>query len=453
MKNNISIHIPTPCHENWDAMTPQQQGRFCQSCAKTVVDFTAMTDNEVLNYFTKASGNTCGRFTANQLQRPLQSIQPQKPKAWWIAAMMPLLLLFKKAEAQKKDSTGNVIKMDESVMGLGEVVVVGAFSRRNSTDYWQVPDDGTGPVPETPKDNKNTYKTTLTVTRKKGDDGYSISGRVVERRDGSALPFVTVAVKGSKTATLTDAQGYFTIKDSTKADHAVLTFSYVGFENAEAYVRVKDAIGNTAAIQHTIKGKVVEAGTNNPMLSASIQLKGSRIGTTTNADGSYVLQFTNKSKITSLVFSAVGYQTVEVPLRQYNIPDTIKLDTVLMYVSAPSFKEMVVVGYGTVCKKPKKIDTIPTIIRKVFKQDVFKAYPNPAPRGSLVNIEVKKPGTYQVQLFSNSGNLVAAKPFDVDNNTTQLSFDIPSNLTAGMYYIKLVDVKKKKEYTDKIVVQ
>src|SRR3569833_2484292 len=100
----LSIHIPTPCHEDWQQMTPVDRGRFCQSCAKLVVDFTTMIDQEILNYISKASGGICGRFANDQLQRPLQPIQKEKKKAWLIAAMMPLLLLFEKAGAQKKDA-------------------------------------------------------------------------------------------------------------------------------------------------------------------------------------------------------------------------------------------------------------------------------------------------------------------------------------------------------------
>jgi hypothetical protein len=36
------LQIPNPCHESWDAMTPNHQGRHCASCDKTVVDVTAM---------------------------------------------------------------------------------------------------------------------------------------------------------------------------------------------------------------------------------------------------------------------------------------------------------------------------------------------------------------------------------------------------------------------------
>jgi hypothetical protein len=64
------ITIPTPCHEDWNNMTPKGQGRHCGSCAKTVVDFTAWQPQDILLHF-KSNKNVCGRFTENQLNDPI----------------------------------------------------------------------------------------------------------------------------------------------------------------------------------------------------------------------------------------------------------------------------------------------------------------------------------------------------------------------------------------------
>ena len=45
-----ALHIADPCHESWDAMTPNRQGRHCASCDKTVVDVTAMAPTEARTY-------------------------------------------------------------------------------------------------------------------------------------------------------------------------------------------------------------------------------------------------------------------------------------------------------------------------------------------------------------------------------------------------------------------
>lgn len=64
----MKISIPEPCNENWGAMTPNEQGRFCQSCQKTVVDFTNWSTTDIQNYFTRHYGQkVCGRFKNEQL--------------------------------------------------------------------------------------------------------------------------------------------------------------------------------------------------------------------------------------------------------------------------------------------------------------------------------------------------------------------------------------------------
>lgn len=59
----MKIHIPEPCHENWDKMTPEENGRFCLTCSKVVVDFTQMSMEEIQNYFINhADREICGTF-------------------------------------------------------------------------------------------------------------------------------------------------------------------------------------------------------------------------------------------------------------------------------------------------------------------------------------------------------------------------------------------------------
>lgn len=61
-------HISNPCHENWDAMTPQSGGRHCDECDKTVIDFTGLTNDEISTYLTQHAGEKiCGRFSSDQL--------------------------------------------------------------------------------------------------------------------------------------------------------------------------------------------------------------------------------------------------------------------------------------------------------------------------------------------------------------------------------------------------
>lgn len=68
MERNYKITIPKPCSESWDKMTPNENGRFCMSCAKTVIDFTEMLPEEVQHFFIQNKNkDICGRFKKSQL--------------------------------------------------------------------------------------------------------------------------------------------------------------------------------------------------------------------------------------------------------------------------------------------------------------------------------------------------------------------------------------------------
>ncbi len=73
----MKIHISEPCHEKWDTMSPNDKGRHCKLCSKTVVDFTQMTDYGISMYF-KNNSNVCGKFYDFQLNREINEPKDTK---------------------------------------------------------------------------------------------------------------------------------------------------------------------------------------------------------------------------------------------------------------------------------------------------------------------------------------------------------------------------------------
>ena len=68
MERMYKIAMPKPCSKNWDEMTPKENGRFCLSCSKSVIDFTTMLPDEVQHFFIQNQNkNICGRFRKSQL--------------------------------------------------------------------------------------------------------------------------------------------------------------------------------------------------------------------------------------------------------------------------------------------------------------------------------------------------------------------------------------------------
>lgn len=76
----MRIAIENPCHEDWQGMPPEAQGRFCSACEKTVIDFSVMSDAEILHYFSQPrTEKVCGRFRSEQLSNGEEkAIEPIK---------------------------------------------------------------------------------------------------------------------------------------------------------------------------------------------------------------------------------------------------------------------------------------------------------------------------------------------------------------------------------------
>lgn len=99
---SLTIQISQPCHERWAAMQPNEQGRFCASCQKTVVDYTNLSDQELVRLLAKSSKTSCGRFYNEQLNRPLAASNPVTTSVWrqWFGLLTMSLFGWQTARAQ-----------------------------------------------------------------------------------------------------------------------------------------------------------------------------------------------------------------------------------------------------------------------------------------------------------------------------------------------------------------
>lgn len=68
MEKYYSLRIPSPCLEDWNLMSPSEKGRFCNSCAKTVIDFTTMSQDDIQDFLINNQGKKiCGHVKQSQL--------------------------------------------------------------------------------------------------------------------------------------------------------------------------------------------------------------------------------------------------------------------------------------------------------------------------------------------------------------------------------------------------
>jgi hypothetical protein len=95
MKN---INIPKPCSEDWNEMTPNEKGAFCQKCAKDVYDFTGKSPDEIRQVLTLNMANpVCMRIQPKQLDQlndDFSAWKIQNKRSYERAWIFTLLVVF-----------------------------------------------------------------------------------------------------------------------------------------------------------------------------------------------------------------------------------------------------------------------------------------------------------------------------------------------------------------------
>ena len=184
---SIHLRIPKPCHENWDSMQPNKEGRHCMACRKTVVDFSNMTDREILDYISNASGEVCGRVDSVQLTRGLNENKTRKRFSFlYIWNLLIVLFVF-----------------------AGKTKAQGAIRYQRLVTVKKCP----------PK-----------IVEDTGQNLRSVSGIIKNAMTNEPIPFASVMVEGSQHGTSADTAGKFTLL--VPAYETTLAISSLGFETA-----------------------------------------------------------------------------------------------------------------------------------------------------------------------------------------------------------------------------
>lgn len=104
--------------------------------------------------------------------------------------------------------------------------------------------------------------------------------------------------------------------------------------------------------QMKITGKVTSSADNQPVIGASVLVKGTTNGTATDFDGNYTLNNVPSNAVIS--FSNLGYKSQEIPVKGRSIIN------IIVEEETEALDEVVVVGYGVV-KKSDLTSSISTI--------------------------------------------------------------------------------------------
>ena len=193
--NTLSVQISTPCLEKWSGIKSAGGGGFCGSCQKTVMDFAIMTDAEVISAMSQRKEGVCGRFRAEQLNRPLRGCSPvsRTPQRFW-SLLTAGLLGWYTTPAQVNAPEIKTTKSSAETAGCQQT---------------SIPSPLIASV----------------------DSSRIITGRVVAGSDKNNLPNVSVLMQGVSQGVATDTTGHFqlVIPIDYALDSVMITVSYLGF--------------------------------------------------------------------------------------------------------------------------------------------------------------------------------------------------------------------------------
>ena len=170
----LHLDISRPCQENWHRMSSVAQGRFCQSCAKTVVDFSVMSDAEIFRYFNeRREGEVCGRLHTGQLNVDIFPGLTHKSRIsrYWNYLLAMFLFFIRSGPAKAQ---GNISKVDVSLFVSDSAKGLALKGHCN------------------------------TITSKKVD----LKGKVVDEK-GDPVPYANILVKGTNMGVPADVYGNF----------------------------------------------------------------------------------------------------------------------------------------------------------------------------------------------------------------------------------------------------
>ena len=180
----------------------------------------------------------------------------------------------------------------------------------------------------------------------------------------------------------------------------------------------KDPAPSPVSIE--VRGIVISDSTGQPLVGASVKLKGTSIGTYTDANGNFVLQVPDEGSV--LIISSIGYDPREIKVTKVG---TIRVS---LKVVAVKLTDIVVVGYTTQ-EKRKLTSAVVTVSGEEITKRVATD-PTSLLQGQLPGLSVvqnsAEPGNEEIQL-----RIRGLGPFSTAGTNPLIIVDgLPGNLSV-----------------------
>lgn len=123
-------------------------------------------------------------------------------------------------------------------------------------------------------------------------------------------------------------------------------------------------VNSAYAQNRTVVGVVTDASDGSPIIGCTVIVKGTNVGSLTDAEGNYTLQVPEGDDM-YLLFSFIGYQSTEMKITSGNV-------NVQLTAIATDLDEVMIIGYGKV-KKDDATGSVATISSKDFNRGVISS--------------------------------------------------------------------------------
>ena len=337
----LQLSIPEPCQENWQNMTPTQQGRFCKTCAKEVIDFSTMTDMQVLHYFSNMTHEkVCGRALPEQLDRTISRPEPPKRKLfrYWNYIAMFFMFFVK----------GNNAAAQNNAKPPTELSPVNNCDIRGQIAVKQESRMVTGKI--TDKDGNPVSYASVKVKGTSTGIYADANGAYLIRVNSNAILIITAAaLKAVEVATGTGSVFNMVMERETKRmreKKITLVFGVMSQRNTDEYYGSPDKPKRVAVIQvkDEATGKVI------PQASLQLQKQYSKKADTvvTDKKGEYKLKGIAADENYTIKVAAAGFEPAAFSVQEYEFNDRKKEWEVLLR------KEKIMNTRSTTVAKPGK---------------------------------------------------------------------------------------------------
>lgn len=122
MVKQTLLQIPKPCSQNWEGMNVVSGGRFCNNCEKKVVDFSLMSDRQILEILNKSKGEVCGRFVNEQMNREL-AVSSQQSNALIPAVLISTVLMAGTTAVRAAEKVAPAMEQDTVVPVTDDMIL------------------------------------------------------------------------------------------------------------------------------------------------------------------------------------------------------------------------------------------------------------------------------------------------------------------------------------------